>query len=120
MKEVGGFIILTIVICLIVNNCSTKKVEKAYAAGKQSGYKTGYAEIETEYKQKIEEQTAIYEKKIKDQQKVYEKKITVALQEGFDKGKKDKQQEVEDNLQRASSEKESKGKWNDVLFDVNN
>ncbi len=120
MKEVGGFIILTIVICLIVNNCSTKKIEKAYASGKQSGYKTGYAEIETEYKQKIEEQKALYEKKIKDQQKFYEKKITVALQEGFDKGKKDKQQEVEDNLQRTKSEKESKGKWNDVLFDVNN
>ena len=120
MKEVGGFIILTIVICLIVNNCSTKKVEKAYASGKKAGYQAGYAEMETEYEQKIEEQTALYEKKIKDQQNAYEKKITVALHEGFDKGKKDKQQEVEENLQRTTTEKEIKGKWNDVLFDVNN
>ena len=109
MKKVGVFIILTIVICLNVNNCSTKKIKKAYSEGRKSSYKTGYAKIET-----------VYEKKIKDQQKFYEKKITVALQEGFDKGKKDRQQEVEDNIQRTTAEKESKGKWNDVLFDVKN
>lgn len=120
MKEVGGFIIFTIIVCLIFNTCTSKKVDKAYAEGKQSGYKVGYAEIEVEYKKKIEEQTSIYERKIKDQEKVYEKKMTVALQEGFNKGKKDRQQEVEDNLQRTTAEKESKGKWNDVLFDVKN
>lgn len=120
MKKVGVFIILTIVICLNVNNCSTKKIKKAYSEGRKSGYKTGYAKIETEYEQKIKEQKVLYEKKIKDQQKFYEKKITVALQEGFDKGKKDRQQEVEDNIQRTTAEKESKGKWNDVLFDVKN
>lgn len=88
MKEVGGFIIFTIIVCLIFNTCTSKKVDKAYAEGKQSGYRVGYAEIEVEYKKKIEEQTSIYERKIKDQEKVYEKKMTVALQEGFDKGKK--------------------------------
>ncbi|MBR1639340.1 MAG: hypothetical protein IJ688_08140 [Treponema sp.] len=120
MKELFGVIVFTIFFCLIVNHCSMQKVKNAYSAGREDGYKAGYAEVETDYKQKMEEQTSLYEKKIKDQQKIYEKKIANALNEGFDKGKKDKQEEVETNLQKVSEEKEKKGKWNDVLFDVNN
>ena len=120
MKEVASFIIVLIIVCLCVNKCSTKKLDKAYSEGRKSGYSAGYAEIEREYKQKLEAQQTLYEQKIKDQQKVYDKKITDALQEGFITGKKDKQNEVETQLQKTVSEKENKGKWNDVLFDVNN
>ena len=53
MKELFGVIVFTIFFCLIVNHCSMQKVKNAYSAGIEDGYKAGYAEVETDYKQKM-------------------------------------------------------------------
>ncbi len=114
-----GYIIGIIIICAVISSSADKKVDDEYSKGEKQGYEVGYSEVEAIYKQKIKEQTAGYERKLGTQKKTYEKKIDVANKDGFSTGKKDKQKSVEDNLQKTSSEKEKKGKWNDVLFNVN-
>ena len=120
MKGIITLIILTIIICLLFNSNANKKLKAQYSLGEAEGYKIGYSEIEKAYKPKIEEQRLAFEQRIDTQKKTYEKKINVSYNDGFEKGKKQKQQEVENSLQEKSTEKQNKGQWNDILFDVNN
>ena len=112
--------ITTLITCICINSHSKKSVNRAFEIGKIDGQKAGYAEIETVYKEKIDEQDKLYTQKINEQKNLYEKKIKAAAEEGFLQGQKEKQQEVEMKLLITSTEKEQKGKWNDVLFDVKN
>ena len=120
IKTLGMIIGFTIIFCTCVDNHAQKKLKQEYSSGSKSGYEYGYSEMEPIFQKKLEEHALAFQKSITNQRKIYEKKISAAHQDGFDKGKKDKQQDVESTLEKVASTKEKKGKWNDVLFDVNN
>ncbi len=119
-KSSAGIVIVSIIISACINSNSKKTVNREYQTGFSEGEKAGYIEVETNYIEKFKEQDSFYKQKIADQKSFYEKKIKTAGEDGFSQGQKDKQKEVEDNLYKTTVEKEKKGRWNDVLFDVNN
>lgn len=121
MTKLSGVVaVVAIIVCVSLNSSAKKATDYEYELGKKEGEKAGYAEVEKIYKEKLNELDSIYNKKINEQKDGYDKKIKTARVDGFSKGQKDKQEEVEKALQKTSVEKEQKGKWNDVLFDVKN
>lgn len=120
MKSIFALIVVTIIICLLINNNATKKMKAEYSLGEKNGFEMGYSEAEEIFKTKIDEQRDDYKKRIENQKNDYEKKINISYQKGFDEGRKQKQKEIEDKLQKMSAEKQKNAQWNDVLFNVNN
>ena len=114
------FIVIALIACICINSNTNRITKAAYNKGQNSGYDSGYFQVEEEYKKKIEDLSAEYNKKITAQAKLYEGKIKQSSETGFQDGKKQKQTEVESNLAKTASEKERNQNWNDVLFDVKN
>ena len=119
-KASVAIVITAVIISLGINSSAKQTVKQKYQEGVRVGEKAGYSEIEAAYKEKFQEQDIFYKQKIAELQSIYDKKIKSARENGYLQGQKDKQKEVEENLQKTTVEKEKAGKWNDVLFDVNN
>ncbi len=121
MKEILIAIVVIIVIISSIHGCIQDENKRVYKSAYEQGYNTGYKDeaLLKEYQAASKKQANYYNAELKKLGTAYGEKIQQASKDGYDKGMKDTQEKTENQLKKTAAEKEKKGKWNDVLFDVN-